>query len=65
MGIKSGKELERVIRIEQGMGRLEIDNEMGGIHIHDDINNEAIFIDFSVWGEVRDAIDTLVRSCPK
>ena len=45
--ISSGNE----ITIKQGAGRLTIDIDTGDVFIHDDINNESVFIDPTVWGE--------------
>lgn len=56
--IESGNE----ITIKQGQGRLTVDIDTGDIFIHDDINKESIFIDPSVWGEVKSAVDELLRS---
>jgi len=55
--ISSGNE----ITIKQGAGRLTIDIDTGDIFIHDDINNESIFINPSVWGEVKSAADGLLK----
>tara|TARA_R110002124_G_scaffold230373_2_gene395483 strand:- start:6880 stop:7065 length:186 start_codon:yes stop_codon:yes gene_type:complete len=56
--IESGNE----ITIKQGQGRLTIDIDTGDIFIHDDINNESVFINPSVWGEVKSAVDGLLGS---
>ena len=56
--INSGNE----ITIKQGQGRLTIEIDTGDIFIHDDINNESVFIDKAVWGEVKSAVDELLRS---
>ena len=57
MMIESGNE----ITIKQGQGRLKIDIDTGDIFIYDDINNESVFIDPSVWGEVKSAVDGLLK----
>ena len=59
--INSGNE----ITIKQGAGRLTIDIDTGDIFIHDDINNESVFIDPSVWGEVKSAVDGLLMEQAK
>lgn len=55
--INSGNE----ITIRQGAGGLTIDIDTGDIFIHDDINNESVFIDPSVWDEVKSAVDGLLK----
>lgn len=59
--ISSGNE----ITIKQGAGRLIIDIDTGDVFIHDDINNESVFIDPSVWGEVKSAVDGLLKQVIK
>ena len=55
--IESGNE----ITIKQGQGRLTIEIDTGDIFIYDDINNESVFINPSVWGEVKSAVDGLLQ----
>ena len=59
--ISSGNE----ITIKQGAGRLTIDIDTGDVFIHDDINNESVFIDKAVWGEVKSAVDGLLKQAIK
>ncbi len=59
--ISSGNE----ITIKQGAGILTIDIDTGDVFIHDDINNESVFIDPSVWGEVKSAVDGLLKQAIK
>lgn len=59
--INSGNE----ITIKQGAGRLTTDIDTGDIFIHDDINNESVFINPSVWGEVKSAVDGLLKQAIK